>query len=96
MLRTGADGICVARGAMYNLFLIAEICGTKVADKKKIIEWQLNNTFALYDERFATVYMRKMIAFYIKGVPNSAAVKTLLFKAANKQQIEEILSGLKF
>jgi nifR3 family TIM-barrel protein len=94
--KTGADGISLARGAMYNPFLISEICCRKIADKKKMIEWQLDKTFELYDEHFATVYMRKMIAFYIKGMPNSIALKMQLYKAGNKREIEDILSTINF
>lgn len=89
--RTGADGVALARGAMYNPFLFAEICGIEVADKKAVIERQLELTYANYDERFATVFMRKMIAFYIKGTPNATAVKLRLFKAENAEEIKAIL-----
>jgi nifR3 family TIM-barrel protein len=94
--KTGADGVAIARGAMYNPFLFAEITGVNVADKKQVIQTQLDLTYSMYDERFATVYMRKMLAFYIKGTPNSTAVKLQLFKAENKEQIEEILNNLQF
>lgn len=93
---TGADGVALARGAMYDPFLFAEITSTSVGDKKQVILKQLNDTFALYDERFSTVYMRKMIAFYIKGRPNSAPLKTRLFKARNKEEIQVILNELDF
>ena len=93
---TGADGIMVARGAMYNPFIFAEITGTHVADKKAVIKKQLNDTFAAYDNRFATVYMRKMIAFYIKGQPNAAAIRVKLMGANTKEAIEEILENLQF
>lgn len=93
---TGADGIMVARGAMYNPFIFAEITGTPVADKKAVIKKQLNDTFAAYDNRFATVYMRKMIAFYIKGQPNAAATRVKLMGANSKDAIEEILEDLQF
>lgn len=88
---TGADGVMVARGAMHNPFLFAEITGTPVADKKSVIKKQLNQTFANYDSRFATVYMRKMIAFYIKGKPDASATRLKLMSCVNKEQIEEIL-----
>jgi nifR3 family TIM-barrel protein len=94
--KTGADGVAVARGAMYNPFLFSEITGTKVADKKQVIQNQLDLTFEMYDERFATVFMRKMIAFYIKGMPNSTAVKLQLFKAKNREEINNILQTLQF
>lgn len=96
MDETGADGVMVARGAMYNPFVFAEISGTPVADKKSLIEKQLDETYLSYGARFATVYMRKMIAFYIKGQPNAAAVRVKLMQADGKESIEEILSTLSF
>lgn len=93
---TGADGVMVARGAMYNPFIFAELTGTQVPDKKAVIKKQLADTFANYDNRFATVYMRKMIAFYIKGQPNAAATRVKLMGADTREKIEEILNNLQF
>ncbi len=96
MGKTGADGVMVARGAMYNPFVFAELTDTPVPDKKEVIRKQLNDTFANYDGRFATVYMRKMLAFYIKGQPNAAATRVKLMGADSKEKIEEILNGIQF
>jgi tRNA-dihydrouridine synthase len=93
---TGADGVAIARGAMYNPFIFADITGKKVDDKKSVIKWQLDKTFELYDQHFAIVYMRKMIAFYIKGMPNASQIKVELFKANSREKIEEIFKTLIF
>lgn len=94
--KTGADGVMIARGAMYNPFVFADIAGRPVADKKAVIRSQLDDTFLYYDERFATVYMRKMIAFYIKGTPNAAYLRTKLMQAKNKEEIQTILNEIEF
>lgn len=96
MERTGADGVMVARGAMYNPFVFAEITGAPVPDKKAVIKKQLDDTFGQYDYRFATVYMRKMLAFYIKGQSHAAAIRVKLMQATTKEAIEEILDNLRF
>lgn len=96
MDKTGADGVAVARAALYNPFIFAEITGGPVPDKKSVIKRQLADTFRYFDERFAIVFMRKMLAFYIKGQPNSSAIKLALFKCTCRQQIEEILENLTF
>ena len=93
---TGADGVMVARGAMYNPFIFAELTETETPDKKAVIKKQLDDTFAEYDYRFATVYMRKMLAFYIKGQQDAAATRVKLMGADTKEAIEEILENLQF
>lgn len=91
---TGADGIMLARGAMYDPFLFAELTGKSLPDKKAVVEWQLKRTFEMFGERFATVYMRKMIAFYVKGRSNATAMKIRLFKAAGYGELTEILNEI--
>ena len=93
---TGADGVMVARGAMYNPFVFAEITGTSYSDKKEIISEQLKSTFENYDERFATVYMRKMLSFYVKGLSSATAIRQKLMQCNSYGQIAEILNCLQF
>ncbi|MDE7306718.1 MAG: tRNA-dihydrouridine synthase family protein, partial [Clostridia bacterium] len=66
---TGADGVAVARGAMYAPWIFAEICEKPLPDKKALILKQIDDTLKYYGERFACVFMRKMIAFYLRGTP---------------------------
>ena len=91
---TGADGIAVARGAMYSPWLFAEVAGIPVPDKKELILKQLDDTKKYYGERFACVFMRKMIAFYLRGTPNASSLKVKLFQAATTQEVKEILNSL--
>ena len=72
--RTGADGVMVARGAMYRPWIFARITGMEF-DIKSVILKQLEDTLNMYGERFACVFMRKMVAFYLKNKPNSTAIK---------------------
>ncbi len=87
MERTGADGVMVARGALYHPNLFAEILGNEPADMAAAFEEQLQDTLALYGERFAVVFMRKMAAFYLKGTRNAVEYKRKLFAA---QTVEEV------
>ncbi len=91
---TGADGIAVARGAMYSPWVFAEITGKPVPDKKLLILKQIEDTRSIYGERFACVFMRKMVAFYIKGMPNSSTVKLNLFNCASCEEVKDILISL--
>ncbi|MDE7168195.1 MAG: tRNA dihydrouridine synthase DusB [Clostridia bacterium] len=93
--KTGADGVMVARGAMYRPWIFAEITGFE-ADKKRAVREQLKKTRDIYGEKFACVYMRKMVGFYLKGTPNAAELRAKLFKANTTEEVEEILNGLSF
>ena len=79
--KTGADGVAVARGAMYRPWVFAEITGKEIPDIKDIVRGQLHKTREIYGERFACVFMRKMIGFYLKGTPDAAACREKLIKA---------------
>ena len=93
MDRTGADGVAIARGAMYSPWIFADIAGIEY-DKKSLILKQLEDTNEMMGERFACVFMRKMIAFYIKGMPNSTGIKINLFKCRDCEEVKEILVNL--
>lgn len=94
--KTGADGVAVARGAMYRPWVFAEITGKEIPDIKGIVRGQLRKTREIYGERFACVFMRKMIGFYLKGTPDAAACREKLFKADSCEKVEEILETLNF
>lgn len=96
MEKTGADGVAVARGAMYRPWVFAEITGKEIPDIKGIVRGQLHKTREIYGERFACVFMRKMIGFYLKGTPDAAACREKLFKADSCEKVDEILETLNF
>lgn len=93
---TGADGVAVARGAMYRPWIFAEITGLENYDKKDIVRGQLQKTREIYGEKFACVFMRKMIAFYLKGTKGASRFKERLFKAQNTDEVSEILEEVRF
>ncbi len=90
---TGADGVMIARGAMYAPWIFAEICG-KPYDKRSIIMRQIDETLAMFGERFATVYMRKMVSFYIKGMRGNAEIKNKLFSAQSCEEVKQIAGSI--
>lgn len=96
MLKTGADGVAVARAALTDPFIFARLTGREVGDKKIYIRRQIEDTFRLFDERFAVVYMRKMLAFYSKGMPGAAGYKLRLFACRTRGEIEQILEEMLF
>ena len=87
--RTGADGVMIARAALYRPQVFADIAGIEPPPMKELFLKQLAATKELCGERFATVFMRKMAAFYIKGKRDAVGYKRKLFSA---QTTEEALA----
>lgn len=87
---TGADGVMVARGALFNPQLFCDITGKARESKLESFRKQLEWTGQVCDERFTTVFMRKMAAFYVKGERGAAAFKERLFKAESSKEVWEI------
>ena len=89
MKKTGADGVMIARAALFDPQIFCAFTGTPQEDKKKMIEEQLKQTGQVFDERFTTVFMRKMVSFYIKGMRGAAAYKERLFSCQTPESIRE-------
>ncbi len=85
--RTGADGIMVARAALFDPQIFCALTKNPTESKLKMFERQLEWTGQVFDERFTTVFMRKMAAFYIKGEKGAAAFKDKLFKAQSPSEV---------
>ena len=87
---TGADGIMIARAALFNPQLFCEFSGVNEGSRYEMFEKQLVMTRELYGERFTTVFMRKMAAFYVKGMRGAAVFKDRLFKSETPDEVLEI------
>ena len=90
MDETGADGVMVARAALFNPQIFCELVGLPTESKWQTFEKQMAWTKERCDERFTTVFMRKMAAFYVKGERGAAAYKERLFAAQSPEEIMEI------
>jgi tRNA-dihydrouridine synthase B len=94
--KTGADGIALARAAMYDPQLFCDFSGRAREGKKEMILRQLSDMGWLFDEHFTTVYMRKMAVFYLKGEKGVSSWKEKLFSckstSALRELVEEIFS----
>ena len=93
---TGADGVMVARGAMYAPWIFAELTGKAVPDRRALVLWQLEETQKLFGERFALVFMRKMAAFYTKGKRSSSALRERLFTCDSTQKLRAMIADIEF
>ena len=88
--RTGADGVMIARAALYRPQIFSEFTGKTPPPIKELFLKQLRETRELLGERFACVFMRKMAAFYIKGKACAAEYKRRLFLAQTTAEVEAL------
>lgn len=92
---TGADGVMLARAAMYNPHIFAEILGAPPEwDKKAAIEGQIEDMLPFYGEKFTLVQMRKMTAFYVRGMRGCAAYRSRLFSAESIAELRTLLDEI--
>ena len=96
MLReTGADGVMVARAAMYCPHVFAEILGKDVPwDARAALEGQIADMLPFYGERFTLVQMRKMAAFYLRGRRGSAGARAELFACDSLAQLYRVFDSV--
>ena len=87
LAETGADGVMVARAALFDPQIFCVLTGRAGESKLEMFEKQLKWTGQVCDERFTTVFMRKMAAFYIKGERGAASYKDRLFSAQTPAEI---------
>ncbi len=94
---TGADGIMIARAALFDPQVFCEFSGEKRKRKYEAFAFQMEKTKELFDEHFTTVFMRKMGAFYVKGERGAAAFKERFFSADTPEEVlavaKEALKG---
>ncbi len=92
--RTGADGIMVARAALYRPVIFCELTEREAPPLLPLYLEQLAQTEQIYGERFAVVYMRKMAAFYLKGTPRATEAKRRFFAAQTTEEIATLAKEL--
>ncbi|MBR2375131.1 MAG: tRNA-dihydrouridine synthase [Clostridia bacterium] len=87
MNETGADGVMVARAALFQPQIFCELTGSPQESKLAMFEKHFEWTRKTCDERFTTVFMRKMGVFYVKGERGAAAYKERFFNAQTPDEV---------
>ena len=93
----------IGRGVLGNPWLIKEIdtyLKTGIYIDKPTYEEKINMChkhlsylLKIKKENIAVLEMRSHIAWYIKGMPYHKEIKSLIFKANKKEDIQEILDN---
>lgn len=94
LAETGADGIMIARAAMYDPQIFCDFTGVEREGKKAMILRQLSDMVGVFDEHFTTVYMRKMSVFYLRGEKGVASWKARLFACRNIEELKVTLDEM--
>ena len=84
---TDADGVMVARAALFDPQIFCALTGSPAESKLEMFKKQLKWTGQVCDERFVVVFMRKMAAFYVKGMRGAAGYKERFFRAQTPEEI---------
>lgn len=87
---TGADGVMVARAALFDPQIFCALTGVSTESRLEMFKKQTEWTRKTCDERFTVVFLRKMAAFYVKGERGAAAFKERLFRAQTTEEILDI------
>lgn len=99
---TGCDAIMLGRGVMGNPWLIGNTVrlltkgekGSNPSPQDKIIMafHHLDLMISFKGEEIGVREMRSHLAWYLKGLSHSAAVKEAIFKARTRAEVEELLT----
>ena len=87
---TGADGVMIARAALYRPQTFCDILGGEAPPVRELFFEELEETRSLYGERFALVFMRKMAAFYCKGAKGAAEYKRRFFACDTPEALRAV------
>lgn len=87
--RTGADGVTIARAALCDLNIFKEIAGREPVPVLPYFIRLVEEEKELYGEAFATVFTRKIGAFWLKGREGAAEKRRRFFEAKTTEEVKE-------
>lgn len=104
MDETGCDFVMVARAALGNPWLFREMNAAwsgadmppepTLDDKIEVMLTEFHDMTELKSEYAAVREMRKIIGWYIKGMPGSAAVRRDVNQITSESEMEKLITGL--
>lgn len=92
---TGADGVMVARAALYDPHIFSEILGCGGGwSKRAAVLGQIEDMLPFYGEQFTLVQMRKMAAFYLRGTRGGAKLRAELLACPSVSRLREMVGEI--
>lgn len=98
--QTSCRGVMLARGVLGNPWLFAEVDATlsgktyqqpSIRERIELALRHLRMELEYREERTAVLFMRKHLAWYLKGMSGTAPLKRQIFTLTSPRQIEESL-----
>ncbi len=99
--RTGCAGVMIARGAIGNPFIFAELRGSEAAHEirtdriAKTMDHHLSLAIRHFGEKNACMEFRKHFCAYTKGLPGGAALRARAVHCSTFEEFTEIFNELK-
>lgn len=91
--KTGADGVALARGVLYDPLLTARLTQTKTEKSLKDCAFYLLDERAKYmPDKIAAHGMRKFLSQILRGVRGGKEAKLKIFEADSTAEIKQILN----
>ncbi len=103
MQETGCDGVMIARGAMGNPWIFAEIRAAlsgeayvypSAAERFEAALVQVREMISEKGERVGVAEAKKHLAWYCRGIDGAAAARSRIMQAEGYQELESIIRGL--
>ncbi len=100
---TGCDSIMIGRGALGNPFVFENVKNAlngvpviknTITDKKKAILRHIELMRETKDEHIGVPEMRKHFAWYLKGIPHSAKLKTQAFTVKTYDELKNLMNSI--
>jgi tRNA-dihydrouridine synthase B len=99
---TGCDAVMIGRGSLGNPWVFAEIKAVQrgevfiapsTQERKELIINHIRAFRDLHGEHRACGEMKKIVAWYLKGLPGASAARAEIFKSSSSLKIEAIVDA---
>lgn len=88
MLKTGVDGVAIARGAVGRPWIFSELMGEDVEiDLESIVKEHFDALLNIMPERVAVNNIKSHVSAYTKGIRGGKEIKLKVFSATTKEDI---------